>query len=258
MRVPAAVRRLRRDHAPAGSASPHGGMAVVGGHRGLDGGRLWFRLLGQPHHPARGAGGGSAAPPGRADAQPARRQPGNCPRATDDHSFLPHAWLPLREPVTVAPRLQRPVLAVVERIAGSDGRVELDVPLGDRPGAGDPVDSDGRPSAAVLVADVDKERVVVVFDPDPVPGVALLAQGAGLTARRRGRYEGAPAAAAGRRTCNSAAQSAWHEPIVTERAAGSPVPGRCGGTIGTKLASGLGRTKRRPATQSSTRTTPTA
>jgi len=54
--------------------------------------------------------------------------------------------------------------------------IELGISLRHRPGATGAVESDGGPAATVLITDVDKQGVVVVFHPDPVMGVALLMQ----------------------------------------------------------------------------------
>jgi len=64
----------------------------------------------------------------------------------------------------------------VELWASVGGCIELGVSLRHGPGATGAVDGDGGPAATVLVADVDKQGVVVVFDPDPVVRVALLMQ----------------------------------------------------------------------------------
>ena len=53
---------------------------------------------------------------------------------------------------------------------------ELGVPVRDRPGPGAAVDRQCGPAVAVLVADVDEERVVVVLDAHAMLRIALLVQ----------------------------------------------------------------------------------
>ena len=76
----------------------HGGVDVVGRHRGLEGGRIGRELMGQPDHLARRIGGRRPAAPGGPDAQRAVRRPGDGGRAADDHQLLPDARLHVRQP----------------------------------------------------------------------------------------------------------------------------------------------------------------
>jgi hypothetical protein len=69
---------------------------------------------------------------------------------------------------------------VVERLARARCSGKLSVSLGNRPCTARTVDRDRGPAAAVLIADVDEQRVVVVLDPDAMTGVVALAQGSGL------------------------------------------------------------------------------
>lgn len=62
----------------------------------------------------------------------------------------------------------------VERLVGTARRVALRISLSHCPGPAGPVQRDGGPAAAVLIADVDQQGVIVVLDPEPVPGIALL------------------------------------------------------------------------------------
>ena len=114
---------------------------------------------------------------------------------------------------------------VVERAVIGSGGTELGVSLRNRPFAGGPVQRKGCPAGPVLVADVDQERVVVVFGSNTMSGVALLAQQPGLvTGRGHRRDKGRPPSTVGLRPLHWAAASVCHGFIVTNAA--WPMPSR--------------------------------
>jgi hypothetical protein len=67
-------------------------------------------------------------------------------------------------------------LILVEHLVGARGGLALGSTLSDRPVAAGSVDSERRPAVAVLVAEVDEQRVPVVLDPHPMARVAMLVQ----------------------------------------------------------------------------------
>jgi hypothetical protein len=66
----------------------------------------------------------------------------------------------------------------VELLVGTGGRVDLAPLLGHRPAPGQAIDGDGGPAVAVLAAEMDQQRVVVVLDAQTVLRAALLVQAA--------------------------------------------------------------------------------
>lgn len=74
---------------------------------------------------------------------------------------------------------------VVQGFARARCGGKLSVSLGYRPRTARTVDCDRGPAAAVLIADVYEQRVVVVLDPNAMTGVVWLAQGSGLTPASR-------------------------------------------------------------------------
>ncbi len=68
-------------------------------------------------------------------------------------------------------------VGVEPRVRGF-GRVNLPEGLGDSPVPSRPVDGQDDPPLAILVAEMDQQRVPVVLDAQPVVGVALLVENA--------------------------------------------------------------------------------
>lgn len=103
----------------------------------------------------------------------------------------------------------------VERLVGTACRVALRISLGQCPGPAGSIQRDGGPAAAVFIADVDQQGVVVVLDPEPMPGIALLVELSSRPSRRRGvSNEGRPASTAGLRAPDGAAAAIGHRYIL--------------------------------------------
>jgi hypothetical protein len=78
---------------------------------------------------------------------------------------------------------------VIEETISRLGSIHLPVTLRNRPITSGAIDRHRRPSAAILVGHMDKQRMLIVLDPDPMAGLSFFLQPADRPAPRKSADE---------------------------------------------------------------------